>query len=117
MTDTTAKPITAKAFLGLANGLQPVQMGISELGGFIHIRQMTGAQREDYERAVRVADDNAYRATLVQASVCDADNKLMFEPSDIAAINTLPTAVLVRICNKSNKINGLMAEFEQIEKN
>lgn len=115
----TDKTLSAADLLGLSNTLTPEKMNIKELGGFIHVRRMSGEAREIYEEEIRERPENAkdYRATLFQNVVCDENGALMFKPEDIPTINQMPTAVLVRVCNKANEINGLLAEVERIEKN
>lgn len=73
-------------------------------GDFVYIRQITGAEREQFEEMtqrkedtedgrVRIVPDlSDFRAKLAVMTVCDEKGNLIFKPSDVAGLSNSMTA-------------------------
>ena len=112
--------MTLKDNLLSSGALKPVKINAGE-GAWseIYIRRFTGAQRGDWERyntAQVVRDDKgeisnpaAWRCKLVQLSVVDENNTLVFEPGDMPRLFGIDGAIIAEIFTASTRINKLSA--------
>lgn len=91
-----------------------------EMGGTIHVRTMSGHQRDRWEiaAATRAGGVDGVMALLVAHTVCNADGELVFSHEDIDALNELPCTGLARVFEKARKMNVLtMTDVEELAKN
>ena len=74
-----------------ANDLKMEEVNVSEWGGIVIVRSLTGFERDEFEKeslASREANDGKvnlsnFRARLVSITVCDPDGNLLFNADDI----------------------------------
>lgn len=111
MTKSIAKTFNKSDFFNLRTVVETVS--IPEMGGDIGIKSMTAAEREGLERRLqKEQENNGIRATVFIYSVCDLEGKLLFNEEDLEAVKTLPNAVVSKIFNASNILNGITAKEE-----
>jgi len=83
---------------------------VPEWGGYVHLRTMTGAERDQYEiactQAGRISVRNAI-ARLLAMTLCDAAGTPLFVLKDIAALNAKSSKALGRIFEIASSMNGL----------
>jgi hypothetical protein len=111
-----------------ASDIQTEEVAVSEWGGSVLVRGMTGAQRDAYEDASLSMPDkkkqtrafiykNA-RARLVAWSVVDENGKLVFSDADIPRLSEKSAAALQRIFNVAMRLSGISEEdIEELVKN
>jgi len=108
---------------------QELQIKKVDLGNdeFIYVREMTGHERDTFERSLYVFDKNNkpitriedFRAKLAVCTVCDEKGELLLKPSDyIALSNSMGAARLEKIVNEAQTLNKISEEDkEQLVKN
>ena len=118
VTDTNkAKALNKSDFFLLKTVVEIIE--IPELGGSIGIKSMTASEREGLERKMQSElDNNGIRATVFVYSVCDEAGSLLFTEDDLEAVKGLPSAVVTKVFDVSNRINGLSPDsVEEAAKN
>jgi hypothetical protein len=106
-----------------AQDRKQVEMEVPEWGGRIVIRELTGAERGDFEKRIAGAAKvgmlaQHYRALVVIASVCGEDGKRLFSFDDIDAVSAKAGKVLDLVAAKADELNKLSdAEIEALAKN
>lgn len=94
------------------------EVAIPEMGGSVFVRTMTAGERDRYELEHFRNKDRDVRARLAAYTVCDADGKLLFTPTDIPALSAGSAAVLSRIFNVAVRLNHLTPDdVAELEKN
>lgn len=98
-----------------------------ENGDFVYVRQMTGHERDVFERSLYTMDkDNKpttrledFRAKLAVVTMCDEEGKLLLSAADYAQLsNAMSAARLERIVNAAQKLNAITeADKEALVKN
>lgn len=98
-----------------------------ENGDFVYVRQMTGHERDVFERSLYVMDSNNkpttkledFRAKLAVVTLCDEAGKSLLEPKDFMALsNAMSAAKLEKIVNAAQKLNAITeADKEELVKN
>lgn len=98
-----------------------------ENGDFVYVRQMTGHERDVFERSLYVMDANNkpttkledFRAKLAVVTLCDEAGKSLLEPKDFMALsNAMSAAKLEKIVNAAQKLNAITeADKEELVKN
>jgi len=98
-----------------------------ENGDFVYVRQMTGHERDVFERSLYVMDGNNkpttkledFRAKLAVVTLCDEAGKSLLEPKDFMALsNAMSAAKLEKIVNAAQKLNAITeADKEELVKN
>jgi hypothetical protein len=98
-----------------------------ENGNYVYVRQMTGHERDVFERSLYVMDGNNkpttklddFRAKLAVVTVCDEDGKLLLDPKDYLLLsNAMSAAKLEKIVNAAQKLNAITeADKEALVKN
>jgi hypothetical protein len=88
-----------------------------ENGDFVYVKEMTGREREIFERSLYFYDKNSkeiidrnenFRAKLVVCSVCDEDGKLLLKPSDVEQLSdSIGAKRLELIVNKAQELNKI----------
>lgn len=106
-----------------AQDIKADEIDIPEWGGTVRLRQMTGRQRDEFERAL---SDQAklgelgtnMRARIVAATVVDEQDNLLFTEADIATLGEKNWRALDRIASTASKLNALTdAAIEDVAKN
>jgi hypothetical protein len=103
---------------------KPVPVDTGEWGT-LHLRVMTGAERDAYEaRVYRDRDEESgawirpdnLRAHLLVRTVCDADGKRVFEDDDVDALGEADSRLIDALHRKSLDLNRLGAHAVDEEK-
>jgi len=89
---------------------------VSEWGGVVHIRTISGADREAYENAVTLAqkggrlDARGLRGKLLVRCICDEAGELLFTENDIAALAKKSARAIECLFDAAQHLNGLTEE-------
>lgn len=98
-------------------------------GEFVHVRQMTGRERDTFERSLLREDQNAengyaraledFRAKLAVMTLCDEKGNLLLKPEDFLVLSqNMSAARLEKIVDTAQKLNKITEEDkENIVKN
>lgn len=82
-----------------------------EWGVTVHIREMTGRERDDWEQSLagngKKPDIRNVRARLVSYTAVDADGNRIFAPNDADKLGGLSAKALDRCAKVAQKLNGL----------
>ena len=98
---------------------------VPEWAGFVYVKSMTGAEKDDYDNSVvdisgekvKVDMKNA-RAKMCARTICDKDGKLLFALSDVNALGKKNGAVLERIFDVARRLSGYgKDEIKNLAKN
>ena len=96
---------------------------IPELGGRVHVRELTAAERDTWEDACFRERRDAggipnLRAKLVVMCACDEQGALLFRPADAEALGRTSAVVVERIFDVALRLNRMRAkDVEELEKN
>lgn len=116
--------LTRDAILG-AKDLATEVVEVPEWGGVVHVRSLTGAERDQFEAAVvefrgtnpQINLKNT-RARLVAMTVIDENGKLLFGDGDIEMLGAKSGAALDRVFAVAQRLSGLSrADVDQLAKN
>ena len=93
---------------------------------FVHVRQMTGHERDEFEKLLVRKFKNAkgkqdyemkledFRAKLTVCTVCDAEGTLLLQPTDYPKLSTnMSAARLEKIINVAQRINAISEEDKE----
>jgi hypothetical protein len=86
--------------------------------GKIYIRRFTGAQAAEWQKFAansfsedgKLIHPDTFRAKLVQLSVVDEKNELVFPPTDVSQLTTKNAAVVAQIFTEAVRVNALTPE-------
>jgi hypothetical protein len=101
--------------------LEKVKVDLGK-GEFVYVRQMTGRERDLFERSLYVFDkDNKittrladFRAKLAVVTVCDEEGKAVFFPEDYELLSkNMSAAKLEKIVNAAQKLNAITEEDKE----
>lgn len=101
--------------------LEKVKVDLGK-GEFVFVRQMTGRERDLFERSLYVFDkDNKittrladFRAKLAVVTVCDEEGKPVFFPDDYELLSkNMSAAKLEKIVNAAQKLNAITEEDKE----
>jgi hypothetical protein len=118
------KALSKADILG-ADDLPREQVNVPEWGGAVHVRSLTGAERDDFEASMfegqgkkaRMNSKNL-RARLVALCVVDADGERIFADGDVEALGRKSAAALDRVFSAAQRLNGFtQADIEELEGN
>jgi len=93
-----------------------------ENGDFVYVRQMTGHERDVFERSLYVMDANNkpttkledFRAKLAVVTLCDETGKSLLEPRDFMALsNAMSASKLEKIVNAAQKLNAIRKQIRR----
>ena len=82
---------------------------VPEWGGVVHIRVMTGMERDAFEGQFTKNRYTNLRAYLAVCCCCDATGEDLFKPEDVAELGKKSGVALERIFNECAKLNKLTA--------
>jgi hypothetical protein len=91
---------------------------VPEWGGSVHVRTMTGSERDRFE-AEHIKDPSKdFRARIVATTVCDENGTRLFEPEDIPILGRKSCSALDRITDVAVRLNGFSKkDQEELAKN
>ncbi len=113
------KELTARDVLDApdAAAIPPAPVSVPELGGRLHVRVLSGAERDAWEATIvetrgkdRVVNLRNIRARLAALCCCDAAGKRMFTDAQAEALGRKSARALERIFSAARKVNGLSEE-------
>jgi hypothetical protein len=97
-----------------ADDLKSVDVEVSEWGGSVRVRTMTGTQREAFGSALAgddgKADMGTFRVKLVVACAVGEDGEPLFTFDDVHALSQKSGAALDRVFSVASKLNGMAAD-------
>lgn len=104
-----------------ANDLQIESVEVKEWGGSVHVRTMTGADRDAFEASMitTLADGSRkpnmanMRAKLVALTVVDEAGNRVFDATDVDRLALKSASALERLFAAAQRINGLGAQAEE----
>jgi len=90
---------------------------VPEGGGTVYIRNLTGKARDRFEgsrfrmrgKDVEIVSDNT-RASLLAATICNAEGVLQFTPEHIEALGDKSGELLDRLFDVAQRLSGLRKE-------
>lgn len=103
-----------------AQDLPVERVDVSEWGGSVLVKGLTGAEREQLESAMfrdRKRDDNHARAILVALSAVDEAGNKLFTLEDVEALAEKSGAALNRVFAVAQRLSGLGRAQAEAEKN
>lgn len=121
----TSKILTKDDILARGAKLAMELVEVPELGGAVHVREMTGAERDSWEaetidmsgRSPRMRLENA-RARLLVRTICDADGNRLFSDADIDVVGALSAAALDRLFTVAARLSRITAaDLKELEGN
>jgi hypothetical protein len=109
--------LSREAILG-AEDRTIVPVNVPEWGGTVHVRVLSGSERDAWELE-HVANPGAnFRARFLAYCACDPDGNPLFSPSDIEALSSKSGAALQRLFKKAAKLNLVStADIDELEGN
>lgn len=121
------KSLTRDAILS-ADDIRIDVVPVPEWGGIVHIRTLTGLQREEYVESIRKVTGQGRKqsveivlqrsgAKLAAQTICDETGKLLFSKADIPALAAKSAKALQRVIDAAAKLNGIDDEAEENAKN
>lgn len=94
-----------------AEDLKREEVDVSEWGGTVLVRMLTGRERDNLEAFwLRSKESGNYadaRATLVALTACDETGARLFSDADIEALGGKSAAALDRLSDVAQRINRL----------
>lgn len=99
---------------------------VPEWKGYVHVRSLTGFERDRYETSLMVGTGKKQRVTLENAraklcalTLCDQTGQnLLFSESDVIALGRKNAGALQRIFEKAQELSGLTEEdIEEMTEN
>ena len=106
------KVLSKDAILG-ADDKRLETVDVPEWGGIIHVRSLTGKQRDEVEvlmskrKKGEVIDVTGFMVKLIRMSACDADGKPLFHEKDEDALNQKSCSALQKVFDKALTVSGL----------
>ncbi len=92
-------------------------LNVPEWGMDLHVRTLTGAEREDFENVVQRAsagkggmDLRGLKIKLVLLTLCTEDGELVFDSTDQLLLNGKSASAIDRIFQVSQRLSGLTNE-------
>ena len=105
--------LTRDAILA-AGDIKSEDVDVPEWGGTVRVAVMSGTARDAWEQALVIREGAKsrpnlanVRARLVAATVVDEAGAPLFSAADVAALGAKSAAALDRVCNVSQRLNGL----------
>lgn len=94
-----------------ANDLNITKVSVPAWGGDVHIRLLTGKERDEYENYIySLPEDNirGLRLKLVFMSLCEQDGKRMFDSEeDFELLASKSSDVITDLFKESQKLNAI----------
>jgi hypothetical protein len=91
-------------------------VNVPEWGGDVHVKVMTGTERDAWEASILDADDKVskkqFRAKLLVQTLVDEQGKRLFTEADLDALSAKNANAITRLYEKASKLNALTKEDE-----
>ena len=106
-----------------ASDLREAEVNVLEWGGAVRLRELSGAERGDFERKLAELTKAGllaryYRALVVIATVIGEDGKRLFSFDDLDAVSAKSGTALDIIAAKADELTKLSdAQIEDLAKN
>lgn len=102
--------------------LKTTVVNVPEWGGEVIVSEMSGADRDAWEGALRDRDKKGHlispRAKLVLFCVVDEKGARIFSDSDLDALGRLSASALDAVCDAAMELNALRSDdLKESEKN
>jgi hypothetical protein len=108
------KRLTREEILAAGPRLATEEVPVPEWGGAVLVRELTGAERDEFEESCYVGrgknrqeNFRNLRARLVALSVVDDAGRRLFSPEDLAMLSTCGAAALDRLFGAAQRLSGL----------
>jgi hypothetical protein len=91
---------------------------VPEWGGAVHVRSMTGRERDWWELTMHNAREEGnlvlenLRATFAAMIICDDEGKSLFTKEDIAALAEKSGVALDRVLTEGMSVSGISKEVQ-----
>ena len=99
------------------------KIDVPEWGGFVFLRELSGAERDKFERAMakslsaKDSDDVNFRAALTAMSLCDEAGNRVMGLSDAARLGEKSGSVLNRLAETIDGLSKIQrTQLEEIKK-
>lgn len=81
---------------------------------FVHVRGLTAAERENWERWVGNTDkkQTGIREKLVVMTVVDEEGQPVFSRSDVQELGKLSSQMIMRLWDVARRLSGMQTEAE-----
>ena len=100
-----------------AEDLKSEDIDVPEWGGKMRLREMTGADREEYAEAVSGRASH-YREALIAFSAIDAQGNRVFTIEDVEALSRKSDRAIQRLAEAATRLSGIgRAAVEDARKN
>jgi hypothetical protein len=100
-------PLTREQLLA-SSDRKTVDVDVEEWGGAVRVAVMTGAGRDQLQQATKGNTSvSFFEASLLVATLVDADGKPLMTESDVAALQSKSTEVVARVAQEAMRLNGL----------
>lgn len=103
--------LLSKTNILAAADLPHEDLHVSEWGGQVRIRTLTGTERDAFGQALLGADGKAdmtnYRARLLASCMVGEDGAPLFSPAEVGVLGAKSGAVLDRLFRVADRLNGL----------
>lgn len=101
-----------------ADDLKVIAVDVPEWGCTVHVRTMSGGERDAFEERQQRDPFKDIRARLAVLTVCDEEGNLLFTDADIPALTKKSAAALDRIFAAATKLNKFSKEdLDELQKN
>jgi len=95
-----------------ADDLKSIDVNVSQWGGAIRVRTMTGKERQVFQKKAQKDGEPVgdFLERLIVACAVDKDGKPLFAPEDIKALSEKSSAALETVFKVAAELNGLTSE-------
>ncbi|VVE90400.1 hypothetical protein [Pandoraea bronchicola] len=103
-----------------ANDRKTIDVPVPQWGGVVRLAVMSGAERDAFHssREGGTGTLGEFEASILAATIVDADGNQVFTTEDIDALRTKNKDVLDMLTSEAAKLNGIgQAALESAEKN
>jgi len=103
----------------LAASDRPIEaVDVPEWGGTVHVKTMSGSQRDRFEAEFTKDRGKDIRARLAAYALCDEAGNGLFSEADIKALGEKSTAALQRVFDVALRLNAVStADIDELAKN
>lgn len=124
MTDETRKFLSREEILAVPD-IQTEEVHVPEWGGWIHVRGLTGTERDEFESSLMTGNGKKQKVTLTGAraklcslSIVDDTGKRIFSQADIQNLGRKSASALSRVFDRAAALSGLTEEdLEEMTEN
>jgi len=90
---------------------------VPEWGGSVHVKGMTGAERDQFESSIVQQRGKNHsvnmvniRAKLASQTICDESGKRLFTDADVKALGAKSAVALQRVFDIAQRLSGITSE-------